>query len=176
VVFPNGKSLSKPVSVSGEEEAVVTVGAADAAPTAPVDKPMSADQAQKRWDLAKLVGIGAVGAVAVGLGFGIWEYTVQKDHDNVVHSPVPDGNDAIAARQAKIRSLENKGDKLALAANILYVVGGVALVTAVFIGYPAYKARHLEQKSTSPEGTNMSFMILPNPMLNGGTAGMILQF
>jgi hypothetical protein len=58
----------------------------------------------------------------------------------------------------------------------MYVVGGVALVTAVFIGYPAYKALNSEKKPTSPEGTNLSFMILPNAALNGGTAGMSLQF
>ena len=52
IVFPNGKTLSKPVSVSGEEEALVQVGAGDAAPNAPVAKPMTEEQAKKRWDVA----------------------------------------------------------------------------------------------------------------------------
>jgi hypothetical protein len=177
VVFPNGKSLSKPVSVAGEEEALVTVGAADALTPEPAEKGMSLEQAQKRWSLATTIGIGAGVAVAAGLGLGIWEYTVQKDHDNLVKAGPPSADPAdVAAHEAKIRSLENKGDTLALSANILYVVGGVALVTAVFIGYPAYKARHAEQKPTSPEGTNLSFMVLPNASLTGGTAGMFLQF
>lgn len=177
VVFPNGKSLSKPVSVAGEEEATVTVGAADALPTAPVEKGMDTDKAQRRWGLAKMVGAGAIGAVVVGLGLGVWEYTVQKDHNNLVNQPYDTTNPAaVAARVSQVRSLENKGDKLATAANIMYVVGGVALVTAVFIGYPAYKALNAEKKPTSPEGTNLSFMILPNTTLTGGTAGMALQF
>jgi hypothetical protein len=177
VVFPNGKSLSKPVSVAGEEEATVTVGAADALPVAPAEKGMDTDKAQKRWTLAKVVGAGAVGAVVVGLGLGVWEYTIQKDHDDKLKQPL-DVNDrnAVAARESQIRSLENKGNTLATAANIMYVVGGVALVTAVFIGYPAYKALNAEKKPVSPEGTNMSFMILPNATLTGGTAGMALQF
>jgi hypothetical protein len=177
VVFPNGKSLSKPVSVAGEEEATVTVGAADALPVAPVEKGMDLDKAQKRWGLAKVVGGGAILAVVAGLGVGVWEYTVQKDHDDLLKQPLDvNDRDAVAARESKIRSLENKGNTLATTANILYVVGGVALVTAVFIGYPAYKALNAEKKPTSPEGTNMSFMILPNATLTGGTAGMALQF
>lgn len=177
VVFPNGKSISKPVSVAGEEEATVTVGAADALPVVPADKPMDTDKAQKRWGLAKVVGGAAIGAVVVGLGLGVWEYTIQKDHDDLLKQPL-DVNDrtAVATRESKIRSLENKGNNLATAANIMYVVGGVALVTAVFIGYPAYKALNAEKRPTSPEGTNMSFMILPNASLTGGTAGMSLQF
>jgi hypothetical protein len=177
VVFPNGKSLSKPVSVAGEEEATVTVGAADALPVAPAEKGMDTDKAQRRWGLAKMVGAGAIGAVVVGLGLGVWEYTIQKDHDDKLKQPL-DVNDRnmVAARESQIRSLENKGNTIATAANIMYVVGGVALVTAVFIGYPAYKALNAEKKPTSPEGTNMSFMILPNATLTGGTAGMALQF
>ena len=177
VVFPNGKSLSKPVSVAGEEEATVTVGAADALPTAPVEKGMTPEQAERRWSLAKTVGAGAIGAVVVGLGLGVWEIMVQKDHDNKVKAGPPSSNGQdVANHEAQIRSLENKGNTLALTANILYVVGGVALVTAVFIGYPAYKAQHEEKKPTSPEGNNLSFMILPNPALNGGTAGMSFTF
>lgn len=178
VVFPNGKSMSKPVSVSGEEEATVTVGAADALPAAPVEKPMTMEQAERRWSLAKKVGAVAVGAVVVGLGCGIWELMVQKDHDNILKSDIPTDPQAAANRESRIKSLEDKGNTLALTANILYVVGGVALVTAVFIGYPAYKAQHSEQKSVpNPEsGTNMSFIVLPNPTMDGGSAAMMMRF
>ena len=179
VVFPNGKSLSKPVSVAGEEEATVTVGAADALPAAPVEKPMSTEQAERRWSLAKTVGGMAIGAVVVGLGLGVWELMIQKDHDNLVKMGPPTTSDQdVANHVQKVRDLENKGNTVALTANILYVVGGVALVTAVFIGYPAYKAMHSEQKTVpSPEsGTNMSFIVLPNPTLDGGSAGMMMRF
>jgi len=179
VVFPNGKSLSKPVSVAGEEEATVTVGAADALPAAPVDKPMSSEAAERRWSLAKKVGGAAIGAVVVGLGLGVWELMVQKDHDNLVKMGAPSSNEQdVANHVQRVRDLENKGNTLALTANILYVVGGVALVTAVFIGYPAYKAMNSEQKTVpNPEsGTNMSFIVLPNPTLDGGSAGMMMRF
>jgi len=178
VVFPNGKSLSKPVSVAGEEEATVTVGAADALPTAPVEKPMSTEQAEKRWTMAKTIGGVAIGAVVAGLGCGIWGRMVQNDYNKEVGTSVPSDPQEAANRISRIHNLESKGDKLFLAANILYVVGGVALVTAVFIGYPAYKARNSEQKTVpNPEsGTNMSFILLPNPTLDGGSAGMMMRF
>lgn len=176
IVFPNGKSLSKPVSVSGEEEALVQVGAGDAAPTAPVDKPMTADQAQKRWNVAKILGISSASALVVGLGVGYWKIRVQNEYNNEVNR-VPNGTADISARAAKLQSLESKGSTLALTANILYIAGGVGLITAVVIGYPAYKARHAEQKSNSPEGgaaTNMSFLVAPTP--SGAQAAFSMTF
>ena len=175
IVFPNGKSLSKPVSVSGEEEALVQVGAADAAPTAPVEKPMTTDQATKRWNVAKAIGIGSAGALVVGLGLGYWKIRVQKEYNDEI-AVVPNGNAEVNARAAKLQSLENKGSTLALTANILYIAGAVGLVTAVVVGYPAYKALHAEQKSLSPEGTptNLSFMVAPTP--SGAMGGLSLRF
>jgi hypothetical protein len=179
IVFPNGKSLSKPVSVSGEEEEVVQVGAADAVPVSPADKPMSTDQADKRWGIAKTLGIGAVAVVVVGLGLSFWEHSVQSDYNKKVNDgPASQSNSDKANHQAELDSLASKGDKLALGANICYIAGGVALVTAVVVGYPAYKARNNpEQKVSSPEsGTNMSFMFAPTPSLKGGAAGLSFQF
>lgn len=175
IVFPNGKSLSKPVSVSGEEEALVQVGAGDAAPATPVEKPMTEAQATNRWNVAKAIGIGSAGALVVGLGLGYWKIRVQKEYNDEI-AVVPNGNAEVNARAAKLQSLENKGSTLALTANVLYIAGAVGLVTAVVIGYPAYKARHAEQKSLSPEGnpTNLSFMLAPTP--DGAMGGMSLRF
>jgi len=174
IVFPNGKSLSKPVSVAGEEEALVQVSAGDSAPAVPVAKQMSPDQAQKRWNVARAIGIGSAGALVVGLGLGYWKIRVQKEYNDEV-AVVPNGTDEINARDAKLRSLENKGSTLALTANILYIAGGVGLITAVVIGYPAYKARHTEEKSLSPEGnpTNLSFMVAPTPSGAMGAFSMV---
>ena len=182
VVFPNGKSLSKPVSVSGEEEEVVSVGAADAQPAAQADKPMSADKAEKRWTIAKTLGISAAAAVVVGLGLGFWEHSVQNDYNNTVsQGPASQSNSDKAAFQNKLDNLSNKGDHIALGANICYIAGAVALVTAVVIGYPAYKAMHTTNESAKPvspetPGTNMSFLLAPTPSMKGGTAGLTLTF
>ena len=180
VVFPNGKSLSKPVSVAGEEEEVVSVGAADAVPVSAADKPMSAEAADKWWTIAKSLGIGAAVVVVAGLGLSFWEHSVQNDYNSkVTQGPPSNSNSDKANYQAQLDSLANKGDKLALGANICYIAGGVALITAVVIGYPAYKARNstTEQKPVSPEtGTNMSFLFAPTPSMKGGTAGLTFSF
>ncbi len=177
VVFPNGKSLSKPVSVSGDEESIVQVGAADAKPAVPMEKSMTTEQMDKRWSIARTLGIGAVSAVVIGLGLSYWEHTVQNDYNNkVAQGPASNTNTDKAAHQADLDALSSKGDKLALGANICYIVGGVAFVTAVVIGYPAYKARNnSERKAPSPDaGTNMSFMFAPTP--TGAAAGLTLRF
>ncbi|MBC8133453.1 MAG: PEGA domain-containing protein, partial [Deltaproteobacteria bacterium] len=47
--YPNGKSVTKPVSVSGDEESVVELGgAADFAAAAPTVKPMAPEKIEKR--------------------------------------------------------------------------------------------------------------------------------
>jgi len=182
VVFPNGRSLSKPVSVAGDEEEVVSVGAADAQAPAQGDKPMSAEKAEKRWTIAKTLGISAAAAVVVGLGLGFWEHSVQNDYNSTVsQGPTSNSNSDKAAFQNKLDNLSNKGDHIALGANICYIAGAVALVTAVVIGYPAYKAMHTTNESAKPvspetPGTNMSFLLAPSPSMKGGTAGLTLTF
>jgi hypothetical protein len=177
VVFPNGKSVTKPVSVSGDEESIVQLGAADAAPTVAAEKPMAPELAERRWDMAKMIGIGAGVAVLVGLSLGIWEHSVQGDYNNKLK--MPPANQAPAAEQTAyvnaLKSLSDKGDHLALGANICYVAGALGLITAVVIGYPAYKARKAERKPASPE-TNVSFLFAPGPTLGSGSAGLLLQF
>jgi hypothetical protein len=175
VVFPNGKSVTKPVSVSGDEEAIVQLGAADAAPTVPAEKPMAAETAEKRWTIAEWIGIGSGAAVLVGLGLGIWEHSVQSDYNNLVGMPL-DPNDPNGTNRANsLKSLSDKGNHLALAANLCYVAAGLGLITAVVIGYPAYKARKAERKPASPE-TNLSFLFVPGRSLENSTAGLSLQF
>lgn len=181
IVFPNGKSLSKPVSVAGDEEEVVTVGAADAQPAAQGDKPMSTEKAETRWTIAKTLGIGAAVVVVAGLGLGFWEHSVQNDYNNTVSAGSGSSNSEKAAFQSKLDNLSSKGDHIALGANICYIAGAVALVTAVVIGYPAYKAMHTTNESAKPvspetPGTNMSFLLAPTPSMKGGTAGLTLTF
>ena len=176
IVFPDGKNVSRPVSVSSDEEAVVELDSSAGAITAPVEKPASADDLEKRTKLTKLVFLGAGGALALGLGFGVWEYTVQQDYNKAAKNPPPNPNDtaAQAAFHAHLDSIARKGDRLALVTNVCFVLAGAGVVAGVILGYPVYKARKTEKaKPMSPE--NLSFMILPNTT-GGATAGMALRF
>jgi len=164
-IFPDGKSVTKPVSVSSDEEVVVELAPSDAVETGPKEKLMPADQAEKRWELAKVVGIASVGVLVVGGVFGYLEYATQQDYNKA----------AVGGDQATLDSLASKGNRYALVANSCFIAGAVGLVASAIIGYPAYKARKAERRPESPD-TALSFMIAPTPNFNGASAGMLLRF
>jgi hypothetical protein len=173
ITFPNGKSVTRPVAVSGDEESVIEMGGA-ADIVAPAEKPMAAEKVEKRLGLAKMVGIGALGLLVVGGGFGIWEYTVQKDYDKKAGA----GVNGTADQQA-LDDMASKGDKLALVANICFVGAAVGLIAAGVIGYPAWKARGKSGGTESPDVAPplpVSFLLSPGRTLGSVNAGMVYQF
>lgn len=171
--YPNGKSVTKPVSVSGDEEAVVELGGA-AEIAGPAEKPMAPEKVEKRLSLAKTIGIGAVGLAVVGLGLGLWERSVQSDYNN----KAANSTGTPAARQ-ELDDLESKGNTLALAANVCFVGAAVGLIAAGFIGYPAYKARKAAGGRGEGEGAvpmPVSFLLAPGRTLGSVNAGLAFQF
>jgi hypothetical protein len=165
ISYPDGKSVTKPVSVSGDEEAIVELGGSSEI-AGPAEKPMAPEKIEKRLSLAKAIGIGAIALAAVGVGLGIWEYTVQKDYDKT--------------QDAQMRlDLSKKGDALALGANICFVAAGVGLLGAGIIGYPAYKARKTQggrSETTLDTPPPVSFMLAPGTTLGSINAGMLYRF
>jgi hypothetical protein len=172
ITYPNGKSVTRPVAVSGDEESVIEMGGA-ADIVAPAEKAMAPEKVEKRLGLAKMVGIGALGLLVVGGGLGIWEYTVQKDYDKKAAA----GVNGTADQQA-LDDMASKGDKLALAANICFVGAAVGLIAAGVIGYPAWKARGKSTGRTeSPDAPPpVSFLLSPGRTLGSVNAGMVYQF
>lgn len=171
VNYPNGKSVTKPVSVSGDEEAVVELGgAADVA--GPAEKPMPPEKVEKRLGLAKTIGIAAIGLAVVGGGLGVWELLIQRDYNNK-----SSGTPSVQTRQ-ELDNLARRGDTLSLAANICYIGAGVGLVAAALIGYPAYKARKraAEGSDTGAAPLPVSFMLAPGRTLGSFNAGLTYQF
>ncbi len=165
ITYPDGKSVTKPVSVSGDEEAVVELGgSSDIA--GPAEKPMPPEKIEKRLSLAKAIGIGAIGLAVVGVGLGLWEYTVQNDYNKTMDP------------QMRL-DLSKKGDSLALGANICFVAAGVGLLGAGIIGYPAYKARknHGGRSETNLDTPPpVSFMLAPGRTAGSINAGMLYRF
>jgi hypothetical protein len=165
ITYPDGKSVTKPVSVSGDEEAVVELGGSSEI-AGPAEKPMAPEKIEKRLSLAKAIGIGAIALAVVGVGLGVWEYTVQKDYDKTM--------------DAQMRlDLSKKGDSLALGANICFVGAGVGLLGAGIIGYPAYKARknHGGRSETNLDTPPpVSFMLAPGRTPGSINAGMLYRF
>lgn len=173
VNYPNGKSITKPVSVAGDEEAVVELGgSSDIA--GPAEKPMPPEKIQKRLTIAKAIGIAAIGLAVVGVGAGAWEYTVQQDYNKKVKS----SSGSIQDRQA-LDDLSKKGDTLALAANICFVGAAVGLITAGIVGYPAYKARKAGagRSEAAPDAPPpVSFLLSPGRTLGSVNAGLLYRF
>ena len=169
--FRTERASPSPCSVIGDGEVVVDMGGEAAAPEASVEKPMDPEKAEKRFRMAKYIGIGAIVALAAGVGFGVWEKSVQNSYDDkLANPPAP----ATSEYQQQLNDLAKKGDRLALAANVCWIVAGVGVVAAVIIGYPAYKARqNAEQRP--PEPIPLSFMLAPTSA-GGGMAGVSLRF
>jgi PEGA domain len=172
VSYPDGKSVTRPVAVSGEEETVIELGmAADVA--GPAEKPMEPEKVEKRLNLAKMIGIGAVALLVVGGGLAIWEYTVQKDYDKKIASST-----GTSAERQQTDDLAHKGERLALIANISFGVAAAGLIAAGIIGYPAWKARGKSAgRSETPDAPPpMSFIFGPGRTLGSVNAGMVYRF
>ena len=169
-VYPNGKTVSKAVSISREEEQVVELTSATAADAAAATSGMSSDEAHHRIHNALLYGgIATGGLLAAGVGLGLWERSVQSDYNNTPH-----GAGATSAQQAKADDLKTKGNRLALGANACFIAAGAAAVVAVIYAYPAFRSEKKAAKSGEEQPPNLSFMILPAK--DGVHAGLGLTF
>lgn len=169
VTYPNGNRVTKPVAVSGDEEAVVELGGA--ADAAPVEKPMANETVEKRLGIAKTVGIAAIGLAVVGVGLGVWTYTVQQDYNKLAGTGMQD-----TPTRQKLDDLANKGDRLALAANICFVGAAAGLIVAGIVGYPAWKAKKARGEGSPEAAPAMSFMLAPTRNLDGVNAGFAYRF
>jgi hypothetical protein len=123
--YPNGKQVSKPVSVGGDQETEVDLGGAKALTASGGGSSFftSAEMTPGRmmWTKIFLVtaGVGVVGAVA----FGILELGAESDYNN-------------AMTQAEQDEIANRGKRYALLTNVGIVVAAVGLVGAGIAGYP----------------------------------------
>ena len=169
VSYPNGNRVSKPVSVSGDEEAVVELGGADEA--APIAKAMPPETIEKRLSLAKVIGISAIGFAVAGLGLGAYGYTVQQDYNKLANTNMAD-----TATNEKLDQLAKKGDTVFLAANICFVGAAVGLIAAGVIGYPAWKAKKAGSRTESPDAPAVSFTFGPGRTLGSMNAGLVYRF
>lgn len=165
-VFPDGKSVTKPVSVSGDEEVTVELAPSDAAEGGPKVKLMPLAQAERRWTTAKIIAITSAGILLAGGVFGYLEHTTQQDYDKAVSN----------GTQAQLDDLKKKGDRYALLANTCFVLTGVGVVAAVLVGYPAYKARKVVDRPPESPDSPVSFLFAPSPRLDGGSANLQFRF
>jgi PEGA domain len=163
-IISSGKQLSRPVSVSENEEATVELGGGkietppDA--TAPSGGLLSGEISPQRKRIAEICAVAGVVTLIAGVTFAILEHGAESDYEMA-----PAGN------QQNLDSISSRGNRDALLANLSFVVMGAAVVGTVVAGYPMF-THHAAEKP--PEAPPTAFLVAP--VVGHGTAGGALSF
>jgi hypothetical protein len=163
--YPNGKEVSKPVTVSENEETAVDLGGAK---TAKADGGGgndsgsvfgSGEMTPGRKNLMYGFLAGAVVGVAVGTTFGILDIQAENDYKN-------------ATTQADKDAIQERGQRDAKIADVGWVLTAVGLVGAGICALPLILGG--SEKAPAPSGTPQAFMLMPvaSPTMTGGAFSM----
>jgi PEGA domain len=158
-----GKQLSRPVSVSENEEEAVELGGAklETPPDATTSGGgfMTGDISPQRKHTAEIFAVAAGATLIMGITFAILESGAENDYEKA-----PAGN------QQNLDSISSRGRRDALLANVGFTLAGVCVVGAVVAGYPMFQKKNVEK---APEATTA---LVVAPMVAPGTAGGALSF
>jgi hypothetical protein len=165
--YPNGKEVSKPVTVSENEETAVDLGGAK---TAKADGGggdsgsvfSSGEMTSGRKNLMYGFLAGAVVGIAVGTTFGILDIQAENDYKNT-----PQGN------QTQLDEIQQRGQRDAKIADVGWVLTAVGLVGAGICALPLILGGS-EKAPAAPSGTPQAFMLVPvaSPAMTGGAFSM----
>jgi hypothetical protein len=162
-VVSSGKQLSRPVSVSENEEAAVELGGEkiETPPDATASGGfMSGDITPQRKRTAEIFAVAAGVTLIAGITFAILEHGAEGDYESA-----PAGN------QQNLDSISSRGRRDALLANVGFSLAGVCVVGAIVAGYPMFAKKNAEKAPDAP-----TTALLVAPMLAPGTAGGALSF
>jgi hypothetical protein len=163
--YPDGKTVSKAVSVLENDEAVADLTGAHAAVEA--NKKGSSmfsnkDISEDRLFAMKAFAIGGGVALVAGITFGVLEMMKESDYKNSTGT------------QAQLDSLTSTGKTYALLANVGYALAFVGAVGAAVCAYPIFVKPSAEKKTVAMATTRPVFVVVPS---NGGASGsMALRF
>jgi hypothetical protein len=160
--FPDGKSVSRAISVSENEEAVADFTGAHKLgekPAAPMFQ--TSEISQQRLTMTKAFVIGGGVALVVGVTFGILEIMKESDYRNSTGD------------QATLDNLASTGKTYALLANLGYALAFVGVVGAAICAYPMFIKPNAEKK-TIALATRPVFVVVPAG--SGAAASMSLRF
>lgn len=154
--YPDGKQVSRPVTVSENEEAVVDLAAGNipSSPGAPTANRSGTSFVGQifPWDNSTtriLLIAGAVSLVA-GITFGILELKDESDYQNSPDDP------------AMLDDIAKRGRRDAIIANVGFIAAGGCLIAAAVVP--------LLTKPSTPEKTDTAFVVTPvvGPGMTGG--------
>jgi hypothetical protein len=162
--YPDGKTVSKAVSVLENDEAVADLTGAHAAVDA--SKKGSSmfsnkDISEDRLFAMKAFAIGGGVALVAGITFGVLEMMKESDYKNSTGT------------QSQLDSLTSTGKNYALLANVGYALAFVGAVGAAVCAYPIFVKPSAEKKTVAM-ATRPVFVLVPT---SGGASGsMALRF
>jgi hypothetical protein len=165
--YPNGKEVSKPVTVSENEETTVDLGGAKTAKTDGGGGDNGSvfsggEMTSGRKTLMYGFLAGAVVGIAVGTTFGILDIQAENDYKNT-----PQG------MQSALDSIQQRGQRDAKIADVGWVLTAVGLVGAGICALPLILGGS-EKAPAAPSGTPQAFMLTPvaSPGMTGGAFSM----
>ncbi len=160
-LYPNGKQISKPVTVSENEETTV-----DLSPKAVKEEgggssggaEMTSTRKTLMWTFIVGAGVGLV----VGDTFGILELQAENDYQ---HTPMD--------KQSQLDSIQQRGQRDATIADVGWVVAAVGAVGAAVCAWPLLFGGGGE-KGTAPAGNSSAMLV--TPVVGKGLTGGALTF
>jgi hypothetical protein len=165
-VVSSGKQISKPVSVSENEEATVALGAkvdptAVAATEAKSFSLMNGDSLSPKRKTAAVVCVGAAAAgLVVGVVGAIMTASAESDYEKT-------GRLDYAGQQA----VRDRGERWSTIANVGFIVAGAGVVGAVIAAYPMF----FKTEGVASPDSKVTALTL-TPVVGGGTTGGALSF
>ncbi len=163
--YPNGKQVSKPVTVSENEETAVDLNGPKAAKEGGESGSSFSmgDMTSGRKNLMYGFLIGAAVGVVVGTTFGILDLQAENDYQNT-----PPTN------QPELDSIQQRGQRDAKFADVGWVLTAVGLVGAGICALPLILGGSEKAPAGGPAGTPAAFLLTPvaGPGMTGGAFSM----
>jgi hypothetical protein len=152
--YPDGKTVSRPVSVLENEEATADLTGARAAEAAKNAKPLFATQeiSPTRLTATKVFVIGGAAALTAGIIFGVLELRKETEYKNAPND------------QTQLDSIQNTGKRYALLANVGYGLAFVGLAGAAICAYPMFIKPNAEKQPKMAMTSTVSdpvFVVVP---------------
>ncbi|HET6146508.1 MAG TPA: hypothetical protein VFH68_03190 [Polyangia bacterium] len=164
--YPDGKTVSKAVSVLENDEAVADLTGAHAAlvETKKGGGMFSSKEISPgRLFAMKAFAIGGGAALVLGVTFGILEMRKESDYRNSTGT------------QADLDKIASTGKTYALLANVGYALAFVGVAGAAVCAYPLFVKPNAEKKTVALAPRPL-FMIVPASAGSGATGAMSLRF
>ena len=163
--FPDGKTVSKPVSVLENDEAVIDLSGARAALEAPAKGKggmfSTNEISESRKTAMYAFAIGGGVALVAGITFGLLEKSKESDYKNAPNN------------QTQLDNIASSGKNYALYANIGFALTFVGAIGAAVCAYPMF-VKSTAEKPKSVALSEPTFVVVPTQ--SGAAGAVALRF